>query len=374
VRRLGPIALLLVSFGLAAALTEASGVGTATSTRSVATMPTPARGPTHARGPNTDAHARLDRNDECVTCHADIAGEWTHSLHRRAYEDPMFQAAIQRERDPSFCRACHAPEADPTQEPTPRESAAGVACVSCHLTGRDPAVLASPDPQADDSQVPHALRRTAAFASPEACGGCHEFWFPSSGRAGHALKMQRTLSEHARSAFADESCQRCHMLPARSDAAVHMDHMDHGFAVVGQPSMLRAAVAIAATRPEPGRVVLELSPRLVGHAFPTGDLFRRLSVELHSDDVGPSWSAQRVLGRQFGSRRVGDGQVIRVEHTDDRVGASSGSTIVEFELPPELHGAPVVWELVHERALEASGATAGQTDVWDRTSFARGSL
>ncbi|PRP96091.1 multiheme c-type cytochrome [Enhygromyxa salina] len=354
------IVAVFVTLGLAAALTEASDGGTSRPARpAAATMPSP------ARGPNPDVRARLDRNDECVTCHADIASEWTHSLHRRAYEDPMFQAALELERDPGFCRACHAPEANPVHEPTPRESAAGVACVTCHLTGRDGAVLAGPSAHADDSRIPHPLRRSAEFASPDACAGCHEFWFPSLGRAGHGLKMQRTITEHARSAFADESCQRCHMPPAAAG------HLDHGFTVVGRPSMLRAAVAIAATRPDPGRVVIELSPRVVGHAFPTGDLFRRLSVELHSDATEPSWSTQRILARHFSSQRVGDGQMIRVEHADDRVGVGSAPTVIEFELPPELHDAPITWELVHERALEATGA---RTTIWDRTSFAQGRL
>ncbi|KIG13494.1 hypothetical protein DB30_08006 [Enhygromyxa salina] len=362
----GLIAAVFVTLGLAAALGQARNGSTATVVSTNAAMPGPARGP---RTGDQAGASRLDRNDECVTCHADVASEWSHSLHRGAYEDPMFQAALERERHPSFCRACHAPEADPLHEPTPRESAAGVACVSCHLTGRDPAVLAGPHADGDDSQVPHALRRSAEFASPDACAGCHEFWFPSLGRAGHALKMQRTISEHARSDFANESCQNCHMLSAPSGPGA--THLDHGFAVVGQPSMLRAAVAIVATRPEPGRVVLELSPRVVGHAFPTGDLFRRLSVELHSDEISPSWSAQQLLARHFGSRRVGEGQVIRIEHLDNRVGVGDGPTTVEFTLPPELHEATVTWELVHERALEAS---SGATGIWGRTPFASGLL
>jgi hypothetical protein len=260
-----PLVLLLLGLGLAVIVAR-TGVA--------AIMPGP------AKGPITDS-SRLDRNDDCLACHTDVAREWSHSLHRRSFEDPMFQAALARERDGGFCRACHAPEADPRREPTAREASAGVACVSCHLDGKDGVVLAAPDPGADDREVPHALRRTSAFASPDACAGCHEFWFPSGGRAGHELKMQRTITEHERSPFADESCQSCHMPPTRSDARVHHDH---GFAVVGRPEMLRAAVSISATRPEPGRVVLELSPNLVGHAFPTGDLFRRLVVELHAVD------------------------------------------------------------------------------------------
>jgi hypothetical protein len=317
-----PLALLLLGIVLAVIVVRTGAAASGSSPRrSSAIMPGPAKGP-------IDSASRLDRNDECLTCHGDVAREWSHSLHRRSFEDPMFQEALRRERDGGF-------------------------------------------PRADDREVPHALRRTSAFASPDACAGCHEFWFPSGGRAGHELKMQRTVSEHARSRFADESCQSCHMPPTRSDAAVHHDH---GFAVVGEPRMLRAAVTISATRPEPGRVVLELSPGLVGHAFPTGDLFRRLVVELHTDDDGAAWSTQRVLAREFVGQRVGQGQIIKVERRDERVGVGRGPRLVELEVPPELHERRLRWVLVYERALEAASGSQHHADIWDRTPFAEGRL
>ncbi|PRP90531.1 hypothetical protein ENSA5_64460 [Enhygromyxa salina] len=343
---------------------ESSGASQSAATR--AFMPRPARGPRRAGAD------RLDRNDECVNCHADIAGEWSDSLHRRAFEDPMVQAAFAQERDPSFCRSCHAPEADPRREPSPREAALGVACVTCHLDGHDDVVLAGPEePSRRAGPAPHPLRRTPAFASPDACAGCHEFWFPHAGRGGHKLKMQRTVTEHARSDHADDSCQTCHMPPRGSGAA---RHLDHGFAVAGQVQVLRSAVTVDASRPEPGRVVLELSPGRVGHAVPTGDLFRRLSVELRSDDDGPSWSEQRVLTRHFAAMKTEHGHVTRVERSDDRVGVGSGPRVVEFTLPPALHDRPLRWELVLERALDASTGRELRATVWDRTSFASGEL
>lgn len=361
-----PLVLLVCGLGLALAVAR-TGVASSSSKarRSSAVMP----GPAH--GPRLDADARLDRNDDCISCHADIAREWSHSLHRQSFEDPMFQAALTREREPAFCRSCHAPESDPRREPTTREAQAGVACVTCHLDRKDGVVLAGPHPHADDHEVPHALRRSSEFASPDACAGCHEFWFPSAGRAGHELKMQRTITEHAHSKFADDSCQSCHMPPARSDGAVHHDH---GFTVVGRPQMLRAAVSVEATRPTPGSVMIELSPRLVGHAFPTGDLFRRLVVELHADDGGKAWSTQRVLSRDFVGQRVGQGQLIQVEHDDLRVGVGRGPRVVEFELPPELHDRPLRWVLVYERALEHASGSQHRADIWDRTPFLEGHL
>ncbi len=340
-------------------------VEAALASKSILVMPGPARGPR--------AKDRLDRNDDCVACHADVASEWSHSLHRQSFSDPMFQTALSREHAPAFCRSCHAPEADPRSEPSPRAAEAGVACVSCHVTGSSDEVLAAPDPGGDDSDVPHPLRRESEFARPDACGRCHEFWFPSDGRAGLELKMQRTIAEHARSKFANEDCQDCHMAPSRSGGPVHRGHR---FTVVGQPGTLRAAVAIAATRPEPGRVVLELSPRLVGHAFPTGDLFRRLAVDVRSvaGTEGPAWSDQRLLARHFGGQRVGEGQVIKIERDDDRVGIGSGARIVEFALPREMHDRPIEWSLVYERVLDASIGAEQHADVWDRTEVEHGIL
>ncbi|MFV8753510.1 hypothetical protein ACNOYE_23405 [Nannocystaceae bacterium ST9] len=332
-------------------------------TKSILVMPGPGKGPRAAD--------RLDRNDDCVACHADVASEWSHSLHRQSFDDPMVQVALDREHAPGFCRSCHAPEADPRHEPSKRAAAAGVACVTCHLTGSSDEVLASPKSGVDDRLVPHALRREAAFASADACGGCHEFWFPSDGRVGHELKMQRTLAEHERSAFADESCQDCHMVPMRSGGRVHRGHR---FTVAGEPATLRAAVTIDASRPEPGRVVLSLSPRLVGHAFPTGDLFRRIAVEVHAAGEGPAWSDQRLLARHFAGQRVGAGQVIKIERDDDRIGIGSGPRVVEFELPAELHDRAIRWSLHHEQVLEASIGAEHRAEVWDRTEFASGTL
>ena len=333
-----------------------------------ATMPGPARGRRSSSKGQPGQPDRLARNDACSTCHADIATEWTHSLHRHAYDDPMFQAGLAREREPMFCQSCHAPEADPRHEPSAREAAAGVACVSCHLTGRDDAVLAGPD--GPTGQAPHALRRSAAFASPDACADCHEFWFPG----GHKLKMQRTITEHTRSAFAEDSCQTCHMPPTRSDGGEHSEHREHRFAVVGQVQMLRAAVRVEASRPSPDRVELQLSPGAVGHAVPTGDLFRRLSVELHTRDSGPPWSDKRVLVRRFGNQPIGDGEITRVERGDDRVGMKRGPTIVTFSVPPELHERGLRWELVLERALDFTVGVNARADIWDRTSFMTGEL
>src|SRR5262245_3846410 len=55
-------------------------------------------------------------NARCEGCHADVAAEWRGSMHQRAWTDPVFLAAYALE-PLSFCRGCHAPEADPERSP-----------------------------------------------------------------------------------------------------------------------------------------------------------------------------------------------------------------------------------------------------------------
>ena len=84
-------ALLLTGFGVAVLVASASAAlprSPIAARQSILVMPAPAKG---AR-----AKDRLDRNDDCVACHSDVASEWSHSLHRQSFSDPMFQAALDR--------------------------------------------------------------------------------------------------------------------------------------------------------------------------------------------------------------------------------------------------------------------------------------
>ena len=56
-----------------------------------------------------------------------------------------------------------------------------------------------------------------------------------------------------------------------------MPEGSHSFAQVRDPAWLRERLEVRA-RCEGGRLVIELAQRDAGHAFPTGDLFRRLEV------------------------------------------------------------------------------------------------
>ncbi len=225
-------------------------------------MPSPYR----ARGPRAVA-----QNAACEACHADEAAAWRSSHHRHAYTDRAFQDALAVEPSP-FCKGCHAPEAADPSRPTEEEAALGVGCVSCHVTEGDLVLAASKDGvDRVESTRAHDVARSAEFAHTGACAGCHEFRFPFTRAEGDAAFMQTTVAEHARSPARDQPCASCHM-PSRGGRRAH------GFEQVRDPAWLREGLSATAELTPEGRVRVSVAQTRPGHAFPTGDLFRRLQV------------------------------------------------------------------------------------------------
>lgn len=242
-------------------------------------------------------------NEGCVTCHATIAREWRGSHHQRATTNPAYEAALAIEPS-AFCRGCHAPEAPPGAATPSALRELGVGCVTCHVTEEGTVLAAplaektpgthAPDPMRDESTTPaHVIVRSTRFASPAACAGCHEFRFPSSGGDEDAHMMQTTIREHAASPAADLPCATCH-LPSREG------HRAHDFANVRDPAFLRQNVLATAVRTEDGATITLRQAR-PAHAFPTGDLFRRLAIraQLVRADGHVVLSAERHLARHL---------------------------------------------------------------------------
>jgi hypothetical protein len=314
-------------------------------------MPAPPRGEPTA--------GRLAANDACERCHAVIAAEWRSSQHRTAFADAEFTRAFRREPT-AFCQSCHAPEADPRAEVSAKAADVGVGCVTCHVPhGSDGAVLA----RHESGRAEHAVHASADFVRVDGCASCHEFDFAS--RPG--LAMQSTVSEHARSRFADRSCGDCHM---REVGEGTQRHTSHAFAASRDPDMLRSAVVADAQRIDDERVRIRLAPGEIGHAFPTGDLFRRLLVvaEAYDEDGDKLADDTRALGRRFVSTSAG--ARVRALVEDDRVGARAqddGVVDVELDLGPDADTLEIRWRVIHQRVDFAGhaddAAIAGETIV-----------
>lgn len=312
-------------------------------------------------GPPTAAPAegRLAANEACERCHPVIAAEWRSSQHRTAFSDADFTRAFRREPT-AFCQSCHAPEADPRADVSLAAADVGVGCVTCHVPhGADAAVLA----RHASGRAEHAVRASADFVHVAGCASCHEFDFAS--RPG--LAMQSTVSEHARSRFADRGCGECHM---REVGEGRERHTDHAFAASRDPDMLRAAVIAEAERIDAERIRIRLAPGEIGHAFPTGDLFRRLLVVAEAYDADGDKLADdaRALGRRFVNARPTPGTRLRALVEDDRVGAHDGRAVdVLLDLGPDADTLEIRWRVIHQRVDFAGhaddAAIAGETIV-----------
>ncbi len=314
-------------------------------------------------------HDEAGANARCASCHADIAAEWRGSLHQAAWTDPVFQQAYAVE-PVAFCRGCHAPESDPADSPTAGAAEVGVACTTCHLQGGD-VVGARSIPAADGG---HAVRGDARMSTPLACASCHQFDFPrSKGQA-----MQDTISEHASSSFAEVSCQSCHMpLVEGSDGA---RHRSHDFSVVSDPDVLRRAVVVEAARVGSSSLELSLTAGQVGHAFPTGDMFRRLELRAEALDAEGrvvTRAAPIHLARIFRDRvTTPDGtEPRRVEVADTRVPPPGrGARVAALRFPTSVEGLSVRFTVAYQRMDHAMAASFGVEQARDEIVVASGLL
>ncbi|MDI1451016.1 multiheme c-type cytochrome [Polyangium sp. 6x1] len=298
-------------------------------------------------------------NARCEGCHEDVAAEWRGSLHQRSWTDPVFLAAYSIEPLP-FCRGCHAPAADPQKPPDPGARAMGVGCVTCHADLAGEPVLAGP--------MPHRSRSAPGFDTAAACDGCHEFDFPRRKGA----RMQATLTEHRASQHADTPCQTCHMKPVAR--ARGRSGKGHRFEVREDPALLRSAVMAAAAPRSARSIVVTLRAAAVGHAFPTGDLFRRIEIRASSVENTSLRAPAVALQRVFRLEGSESGSASRIEVRDERVPASGAPRDAVLVFPDSIEGQTIRWEVVYQRMGPTLAASFGVDLEKDEIVVAAGTL
>jgi hypothetical protein len=170
--------------------------------------------------------------------------------------------------------------------------------------------------------------------------------------------MQSTITEHRASEYRDVSCASCHM--SRDSKG----RRDHRFDVTRNPPFLKNALDVKVTRFKQGRIEFQLTSKGVGHAFPTGDLFRRIRV--HVDVLGQEYSALYSAGafltRTFETTKSPAGVVRRVLTSDTRISAdpTKPSRII-FDFSLESIKFPIEYSITYER-VEHPGKI-GQPDA-----------
>jgi hypothetical protein len=297
----------------------------------------------------------------CAGCHAEVTREWQESLHAQSFRDPIFQAEFQP-HPAEDCVACHAPLATNLVAPAEADTREGVGCVSCHVDAAGHILgsargghrsRASAPAAAGQADPPHPVERSGELGSAALCARCHEFAFPPprTGSLGYdpAILQQATLTEWRASRAGRQglACVGCHM-PRRADG-----HFDHRMPGASAELLARAVrVHMRATRHADEVVVrITLRTREVGHALPTGDIFRRLIVR--AELGGESTSTE--LRRYFGTSHVG-GALVTTEIDDNRV-MPGRPRIVTLRLPHVPGAGSVRWSVSHAR-LDPSVAQA----------------
>jgi hypothetical protein len=151
-------------------------------------------------------------------------------------------------------------------------------------------------------------RRIAAIArGATACKDCHEFATPAfdDGAARTtSLPMQSTYSEWLayQRAGGTETCQGCHMPRGR-----------HVMTGAHDVELLRGALAVAESNG-----ALTVRSVGVGHSFPTGDVFRHLTVEVREvREESSGWRVVARLGRRFDTRLDGETLLAHKVETGD---------------------------------------------------------
>lgn len=283
----------------------------------VEVAPSPALVVLDAGAPPEDAPTFRD----CARCHARIAAEHAGTLHARAASDPLFLREVERVTDRAFCDGCHGALRDPP----------GIGCPSCH--GEEDAIVAA----TSGGRAPHAVLVDPSFGTDALCAGCHQFDFPH--RPGE--RMQRTLDEAALLGDGRTPCASCH-----SPHAARIDDDDLARAL---------RVTVRATRVgDRTRVRFTLRPGDVGHAVPTGDLYRNLEVRAWPVGAADHGEVETL------SRRLAIGSGGPHEVADLRV-PPVGARIVTLELPSTDR---VAWSIDWLALPRARGARSTLPEGW----------
>jgi hypothetical protein len=116
-------------------------------------------------------------------------------------------------------------------------------------------------------------------------------------------------------------------------------------------------------------VALRLEGAVIGHAFPTGDLFREAVVRAWVEGA-PATLRTQTLSRRYGATVHGR----RTEVADSRVPAPGDGPAreVTLRLPALPAGAEIHWAVDHLRMSPVLATRLGINDARNRTPVARG--
>lgn len=236
--------------------------------------------------------AAMRSSVDCAPCHKTVYDNWRESRHRVALTNELYHESHAREPSP-WCVNCHAPLREAGSEKKPFRGDEGISCLVCHA--REGKILTGDMPEKKGS---HSYTVRPEFRDERLCEGCHEFNFPtaasamSEGKDFHytSQPMQSTVEEYRVSAYYGRvTCQGCHLFSGTRDS--------HRFPGGHALDRLKNDLRLEVERVDASRIAVRISAHGIGHAFPTGDLFRTVRVRLA--DAALRHSAEVELQHRF---------------------------------------------------------------------------
>jgi hypothetical protein len=220
---------------------------------------------------------------DCSGCHKKDTHYWLESVHSRSATNEIFRLAF-KEEPRQWCLGCHAPLYDPDlfiQEerdvmkllsPLAKE---GVNCAVCHV--REGKIMGLKN----NENSYHEGLNFSNYKFQDFCVGCHEFNFPKNYTREIEYShepMQSTYKEFQKTYWYDNkfSCNYCH---GKGNA--------HNLGGASDRKFLKRNVKVSVKMEKvngSNNYLVKFQIRIpkIGHAFPTGDLFRSVSLEIYS--------------------------------------------------------------------------------------------
>ncbi len=238
---------------------------------------------------------RQDLNSKtCKSCHANEHEDWSLSRHKVSWTNPIFGEGFAVEKLIT-CIHCHAPLKEQAKQIYPNLNEIkiytdslvdeGVNCAVCHL--RENKILTS---KKDLDNSAHEFIYKPEISKSEFCANCHEFEFHFMRKNKLVYmkeKMQSTYSEwlnYKTKSTNPKTCQGCHMPEGK-----------HIFPGAHSRQNLKDSISLNIENLNLGYKFI-LKTKEVGHDFPTGDLFRNITLEVKE---GNEFKIIHTMGRSF---------------------------------------------------------------------------
>ncbi len=352
---------------------------------------------------------RLERSEECGSCHADIYEQWADSMHRASATDPHFATGVdwfRRENGIAAsrsCAGCHDPipllagqldtELTKMTDRAPAHEE-GISCLVCHSidnSAREAPGNASYRINAPGRSIlgsgaaaealqhlggeahSEAMMKRPLMQDPVFCASCHQ-QLASDNSTATDEEAPGQFGEWSRSHFSDQegdtykTCQDCHMPlvtandPAAADGKVHSHRFigsNHAHAITSgldeQARLvlenLQSAVEMdlheAAHQDRPDHLIIEVSVTNTGsgHHFPTG-----------VTDIKEAWL--ELVATRDGKQLFASGLLDERHYLDEDAYSWRKVLIDHRNMPVDLHNIAVVKDTLFERSIPPS-----ETDV-----------